>query len=111
MIDHSGIILPPERHEASRLLLNSTLAALDDLSLLGDWDALKKSIEPPKRIMLFLSFVDKLLRTKNDLYKRRFLYVLASERSERAVRIPAGATTRHIRTPRRGQPHDRDTVV
>ena len=74
LIDHSGIILPAERHESSRLLLNSTLEALDDLSGLGDWKALQKSIEPKKRMMRFLNFVDKILRTKNNKYKRRFLY-------------------------------------
>ena len=46
MMDHSGIVLPPERHESSRLLLNSTLEALDDLSGLHDWDILQKHIEP-----------------------------------------------------------------
>ena len=44
-----------------------------------------------------------LLRNAKRLVRERKEYVarcLASERSERAVRTPAGATTRHIRTAR-----------
>jgi len=41
-------------------------------------------------------------REKMAKFRERQKYERASERSERAVRTPAGATTRHIRSPRRG---------
>ena len=49
MIDHRAVILPPERHEASRLLLNSTMYAMDDLSNLGDWEVRERELRSDKR--------------------------------------------------------------
>ncbi|GMH64529.1 hypothetical protein TL16_g03983 [Triparma laevis f. inornata] len=78
MIDHRAIILPPERHEASRILLNSTLYACDDLSNLGDWEVVERGIQANKLHLWVLKIWDTCFSKCGEsslklkyLYKRR----------------------------------------
>ncbi len=79
MIDHRSIILPPERHQASRILLNSTLHAMDNLSKIGDWEYVRHFIDKKNRVTLallqFLDYVGGTFkgRAKNTL-RLRFVY-------------------------------------
>jgi len=93
MIDHTSVILPPERHNASRTLLNSTLIGMDDLSNLGDWEFIKQKIEVNKYKLAWMKFLDLLTslyrydsspRRLKYLYKRRqdaYAMLLAFEKA------------------------------
>ena len=76
MIDHRAVILPPERHEASRLLLNSTLYAMDDLSNLGDWEVIENSIQANKYYLFGLKVWDWLAGScqRSGSKKLKYLY-------------------------------------
>jgi hypothetical protein len=62
MLDQSAINLPPERHNASRILLNSTLAAMDNLSNLGDWEFLKYHMDSDRLMVALLKMQDATVR-------------------------------------------------
>ncbi|GMH98100.1 hypothetical protein TrST_g10779 [Triparma strigata] len=74
MIDHRAIILPPERHEASRILLNSTLYACDDLSNLGDWEVVERSIQANKWYLWVLTLWDACF-SKCYSSSQKFMYL------------------------------------
>eukprot|EP00520_Triparma_pacifica_P009230 CAMPEP_0118643708 /NCGR_PEP_ID=MMETSP0785-20121206/6536_1 /TAXON_ID=91992 /ORGANISM="Bolidomonas pacifica, Strain CCMP 1866" /LENGTH=716 /DNA_ID=CAMNT_0006535391 /DNA_START=679 /DNA_END=2829 /DNA_ORIENTATION=+ len=77
MVDHRAIILPPERHNATRMLLNSTLFAMDDLSNQGDWEYLKTCMETSRSMIAFTKtqdFISKLFGKKHASKKLVYLY-------------------------------------
>jgi hypothetical protein len=63
MIDNLSIILPPERHKASRHLLNSTLIGLDDLSGLGDWEYIESAMKANRWKVALYSGYDWVTKT------------------------------------------------
>ena len=93
MIDYRSIVLPPERHEASRNLLNSTLTAMDDLSHLGDFDYLEKCIEANPMYIFIYDICDRIHAPKSGSRKLNYLH----EKRETAYALLLAFEKAHVK--------------